>query len=107
MKFIPFPGTEHGQMTLWNDRGDSIATYAPHGSATKAVQIHGDHVLSVGDIVCIYSKQRKMWIKAGWNTTALTDVEWLNDEKFLVADFMGTITLDTLEEDKYIPVGPS
>ncbi len=97
-------GTEHGWLTLWSDSGSKLDSWQPHSNITKAVKINGDFVLSAADIVCVYSVKNKTWLRTAWNDSPLTDVEWISQKQYLVADFNGTITLDTIEESQFMPV---
>ena len=99
-------GTEQGKVSLWSSTGEQLgSSWHPHETGpAAAVQIHGDLVLSAGDIVCIYNRKARTWQRAAWNVAAITDVEWMSRDKFVAADFNGDITLDTVEERAFMPV---
>lgn len=40
-------------------------------------------------------------LRTAWNQSALTAVEWVSSQQYLVADFDGIITLDTVKESKF------
>ena len=99
-------GTEHGSVILWRDDGSRVASWQPHQTATKAVKISfdGEFILSVADIVCIYARKTKTWLRTAWSDAAFTDAEWITDEQFLAADIDGVITLDTMKQSHFTDV---
>ncbi len=96
-------GTEHGHVLLWRSDGSRVASWHPHQMATKSVKMSddGQFVLSVADIVCIYSRRNKTWLRTAWNEAAFTDAEWISAYKFITADVDGVITMDTMKESHF------
>ena len=91
-------------MLLWSNIGKHLNTWSPHESITRAVAIRGDFILSVGDVVCVYSRSRSLWQRSAWNNAASIAAEWMTEKQFLVADFNGLITLDHVDEDRLTEV---
>ena len=96
-------GTEHGGVVLWRDDGSRAASWRPHQTPTKAVKISsdGDFILSAADIVCIYARKSKTWLRTAWSDAAFTDAEWINEDQFISADLKGVITMDTMKQSHF------
>ena len=92
-------GTETGQVSVWNSGGKLQQTWQAHASGgVNAVQMSPDFnfVLSGAAEVCIFSLSDKTAQLTCWNTSEVTSLEWIDEEKFLVAETSGTITLDRM-----------
>ncbi len=61
-------------------------------------------VLSAGDVVVLYNVKDRTWSISAWCEADLTDAEWLSDDRFVVADVMGVITMDRMQETQFMPV---
>ncbi len=69
-----------------------------------AVKTRGRLTLSVSDLVCVYNEKDKSWQVSAWTEAELTAAEWVTDRQFLVADSLGCITMDSAEENQFMPV---
>ncbi len=98
------PGTDRGCVYLWSDRGEKIASWQPHGTPVGAVKTRGRLTLSVSDLVCVYNEKDKSWQVSAWTEAELTAAEWVTDRQVLVADSLGCITMDSAEENQFMPV---
>ncbi len=97
-------GTERGYVYLWSEEGEKLDFWQPHDKAVAAVKQNGEFVLSAGDVVVIYNVKERSWFIAAWVESDLTDAEWIGGNRYLVADVLGVITMDKLQETQFMPV---
>lgn len=108
-------GTESGRVYVWTNKGELVTSWAAHvTSGTYCVKMCSDLVLSGGEDVCIYSLDTNTCQLTNWNTSVITDLEWIDENKFLAAEASGAIsmdyvdrhsfrTLDEYDQDDFVP----
>ncbi len=82
----------------------------------KSVKLNAKHdlVLSGADDVCVYSLGKKNAQVTCWNSTQVTSLDWIDNDRFIVGEASGLVTIDKanqgqfrnlseMEEDDFIP----